>query len=92
LQCLDGLGVAGARQVEAFFAAHPALTERARALVTSAAPPDLLPWECLFVPELLDGSQVTFRAHSGPAVHWRPTTTSRRVPQGSREADPAGNR
>lgn len=59
---IDGLGVGSARQVEEFFAAHPALTERARALVTSAAPPDLLPWERLVVPELLDGSQGTFRA------------------------------
>lgn len=28
---IPGLGVAGARQIEAFFAAHPQLTERARA-------------------------------------------------------------
>ncbi|MDZ5455811.1 phage integrase family protein [Azohydromonas lata] len=34
---MPGLGATGARQVEAFFAAHPELTERARALV--AAPP-----------------------------------------------------
>ncbi|HRD98054.1 MAG TPA: phage integrase family protein, partial [Rubrivivax sp.] len=31
---IAGLGPASARQVEAFFAQHPALTERARALVT----------------------------------------------------------
>jgi site-specific recombinase XerD len=30
---IPGLGLAGARQIEAFFAAHPQLTERARALV-----------------------------------------------------------
>ena len=31
---LAGLGPAGARHIEAFFAQHPALTERARALIT----------------------------------------------------------
>jgi site-specific recombinase XerD len=58
---IDGLGAAGARQVEAFFAAHPSLTERARALVVAVAP-ELAPWERLTVPELLDGSHGTFRA------------------------------
>ena len=33
---IAGLGPAGARHVEAFFAQHPALTERARALVTGS--------------------------------------------------------
>jgi hypothetical protein len=32
---IAGLGVAGARRIEAFFAAHPALTERARALIVA---------------------------------------------------------
>jgi hypothetical protein len=36
---IPGLGEAGARQIEAFFAAHPALTERARALVTTPRSP-----------------------------------------------------
>ncbi len=58
---IPGLGAAGARQVEAFFAAHPALTERARALITIQQP-DLSPWEHLQVPELLDGSQGRYRA------------------------------
>lgn len=58
---IPGLGAAGARQVEGFFAAHPALTERARALVTTQQP-DLSPWESLSVPELLDGSQGRYRA------------------------------
>ncbi|HBU0427246.1 TPA: integrase, partial [Klebsiella pneumoniae] len=32
-KAIEGLGMTGARQVEAFFAAHPQLTERARALI-----------------------------------------------------------
>lgn len=58
---IEGLGAAGARQVEAFFAAHPALTERARALITIQRP-DLSPWEHLEVPERLDGSKGRYRA------------------------------
>jgi len=56
------LGATGARQIEAFFAAHPDLTQRARALVAVAAPQDLSPWENLVVPEEVDGSRGTFRA------------------------------
>lgn len=59
---IDRLGVAGARQIESFFTAHPSLTERARALVTTSLPPELSPWERLVVPEVLDGSQGAFRA------------------------------
>lgn len=58
---VPGLGSAGARQVEAFFDTHPALTERARALVAVRAP-DLVPWEKLEVPEVLDGTQGRYRA------------------------------
>ncbi len=42
---IDGLGVAGARQIEAFFAAHEDLTDRARALLVTQAPSDVVPWE-----------------------------------------------
>jgi len=59
---IAGLGPAGARRIEAFFAQHPALTERARALVTVKPAQDLLPWERLIVPEDVDGSRGTFRA------------------------------
>lgn len=59
---INGLGATGARHVEAFFAAHQALTARALALVATAPPPELVPWERLVVPELLDGSSGTFRA------------------------------
>jgi site-specific recombinase XerD len=56
-----GLGAAGARQVEALFAAHPELTERARALVAVPAL-DVQPWERIALPQELDGSQGRFRA------------------------------
>jgi len=59
---IPGLGVTGARQIEHFFAEHPALTESARSLVAAAAPQDLSPWERIVVPEDLDGSRGTFRA------------------------------
>ncbi|WP_250528448.1 phage integrase family protein [Caballeronia sp. GAWG2-1] len=59
---IDGLGVAGARRVEAFFAAHPALTERARALIDAAPAGDVVPWEQLRVPHEVDGSHGQFRA------------------------------
>ncbi|CAM2198507.1 Tyrosine-type recombinase/integrase (plasmid) [Paraburkholderia kururiensis] len=59
---IDGLGVAGARRVEAFFAAHPALTERARALVVTATAGDIVPWEQLRIPHEVDGSHGQFRA------------------------------
>lgn len=57
-----GLGVAGARRIEAFFAAHPQLTERAHALVLVAEPQETVPWERLTVPSEVDGSLGTFRA------------------------------
>ena len=59
---VPGLGATGARQIEVFFAAHPELTQRARALVAVASPQDLSPWENLVVPEDVDGSRGTFRA------------------------------
>lgn len=59
---IAGLGPAGARHIEAFFAQHPALTERARALVTVNQAQELIPWERLIIPEDVDGSRGTFRA------------------------------
>jgi site-specific recombinase XerD len=59
---IAGLGPAGARHIEAFFAQHPALTERARALITVSQAQELVPWERLVVPEDVDGSRGTFRA------------------------------
>ncbi|PRE49529.1 phage integrase family protein [Burkholderia multivorans] len=59
---IAGLGVASARRVEAFFAAHPTLTERARALIVAAPPENIVPWEQLRVPHEVDGSHGQFRA------------------------------
>ncbi|KVX25881.1 integrase [Burkholderia ubonensis] len=59
---IAGLGVAGARRIEAFFAAHPALTERARALIAVVPSGSIVPWEQLRVPHEVDGSRGQFRA------------------------------
>ncbi|ACA93836.1 MULTISPECIES: phage integrase family protein [Burkholderia cepacia complex] len=59
---IAGLGVAGARRIEAFFAVHPELTERARALIVAAQPAAIVPWEQLRVPYEVDGSRGQFRA------------------------------
>lgn len=59
---IPGLGATGARQVEAFFAAHLHLTQQARALVPVGAQPDVVPFERLYVPHEVDGSHGTFRA------------------------------
>lgn len=57
---IPGLGATSARQIEAFFAAHAELTERARALVP-VGEHDVVPWERLYVPEGVDGTRGTFR-------------------------------
>ena len=59
---IDGLGATGAKRVEAFFAEHPQLTERAHALITVEPNSDIVPWEILQVPEDVDGSNGMFRA------------------------------
>jgi site-specific recombinase XerD len=59
---IAGLGATGARQIEAFFAAHPQLTDRARALVPVKVEQDVVPWEILSLPQDVDGSNGTFRA------------------------------
>ncbi|RQR48109.1 integrase [Burkholderia sp. Bp9126] len=59
---IKGLGAAGAQAIEAFFAACPALTERARALIAIAQPAGIVPWELLRLPHEVNGSQGTFRA------------------------------
>lgn len=59
---IPGLGVRSARHIETFFAAHPALTERARALILVATPEPVVPWENIRVPHEVDGSRGTFRA------------------------------
>ncbi|MFC4524890.1 phage integrase family protein [Cupriavidus pinatubonensis] len=57
-----GLGPASARRIEAFFAEHPQLTERARALIAVADRGEIVPWEDLRLPHEVDGSSGTFRA------------------------------
>jgi site-specific recombinase XerD len=57
-----GLGLISAHQIESFFAAHPQLTARARALIVVATPSVVLPWERLRLPHQVDGSAGTFRA------------------------------
>ncbi|WP_343051698.1 phage integrase family protein [Pseudaquabacterium terrae] len=59
---IDGLGPARAREIEALFAAHPDLTERARALVPVLPASDVMPFERIVVPDEVDGTRGTFRA------------------------------
>jgi site-specific recombinase XerD len=59
---IKGLGATGAQAVEAFFAAYPALTERARTLITVAQQSGIVPWEQLRLPHEVDGSLGAFRA------------------------------
>ena len=59
---IAGLGATGARHVGTFFAQHPLLTERARALVTVNQAQELSAWERLVAPDDVDGSRGTFRA------------------------------
>ncbi|WP_246024949.1 site-specific integrase [Paraburkholderia dinghuensis] len=65
-KAVPGLGAASARAIEVFFAAWPALTEKARALVVASqrGPMDTMcvPWEAIRVPHEVDGSDGTFRA------------------------------
>ncbi|MBN3789593.1 site-specific integrase [Burkholderia sp. Ac-20353] len=61
-KAIPGLGPASARRIEAFFATHPALTERARALVVESQRSGIVPWEQLRLPNEVDGSAGTFRA------------------------------
>ena len=60
-QVVDGLGAASAKRIEAFFAAHTALTEKARALIAPDATA-VVPWEQLRLPHEVDGSKGHFRA------------------------------
>ncbi len=60
---IPGLGVNGARRIEAFFAAHPALTARARALIATEPRGVIVPWEQMGrLAHEVDGSLGQFRA------------------------------
>lgn len=61
-KAVPGLGPASARRIEAFFAAHPALSERARALIAVCGSGAVVPWESLRLPHEVDGSSGAFRA------------------------------
>ncbi|MEM5329276.1 site-specific integrase [Paraburkholderia sp. JHI2823] len=61
-KAVPGLGMASARAIEAFFAAWPALTEKASALIVTSQRGDIAPWESLKLPHEVDGSEGTFRA------------------------------
>ncbi len=97
----------GARQVEAFFAAHPQLTERARALIPIIQPSGIVPWEQLRLPNEVDGSQGNFRAPrnactlnatndyeavQAPAGAARDCRHTARLSQGGCAANPVGHR
>lgn len=56
------LGQASARRIEAFFAEHPRLTERAQALIAEQVGGVVVPWEQLRLPNEVDGSLGQFRA------------------------------
>lgn len=57
---IPGLGQRSARRIEAFFAAHPALTERARALIVTETTATIVPWGYIRAPHEVDGSRGTF--------------------------------
>jgi site-specific recombinase XerD len=59
---VPGLGAASARAIEAFFAAWPTLTEKARALIVASRQGPIVPWESISLPHEVDGSEGTFRA------------------------------
>jgi site-specific recombinase XerD len=61
-KAVPGLGIASARAIEAFFAAWPALTDKARALVVASQHGEVVPWESIKLPHEVDGSAGTFRA------------------------------
>lgn len=62
---VPGLGAAGAASIETFFAQHPDLTDRARALIWDRSQHFQGSLEHLFESQELDGSRGTFRAPTG---------------------------
>lgn len=65
---IPGLGASAAGTVEAFFAAHPELTARARALIGVESATDIQPLERQRTSEELDGSQGRNRAPKNTCV------------------------
>lgn len=66
-------------RIEAFFAAHPPLMERARALIAVSPASGIVPWEQLRLPNEVDGSAGAYRA---PPIRSMQTTTTRRCRRG----------
>ncbi|MFM0069379.1 hypothetical protein [Paraburkholderia aspalathi] len=54
-----------AQCIEALFAAHPALTERAKALIAVSPASGTVPWEYLWLPHEVDGSAGAYRVPRG---------------------------
>ncbi|WP_434113849.1 phage integrase family protein [Paraburkholderia caffeinilytica] len=67
-RAISGLGAISAKQIEAFFAAHSVLTERARALIATIRTSSVVPWENLRLPHEVDGSSGSFRAPRSTCV------------------------
>ncbi|WP_430233541.1 phage integrase family protein [Paraburkholderia tropica] len=65
---IPGLGPVSARRIEAFFAAHPVLTERTRALIAADRQSVITPWEQLRLPHEVDGSAGAFRAPASSCI------------------------
>lgn len=65
---IPDLGPASAKRIEIFFATHPALTERARALIAADQQPVVTPWEQLRLPHKVDGSAGAFRAPASSCI------------------------
>lgn len=59
---IAGLGLAGARRVEAFLGAHPHLSDQVGALTATPVASGVVPWELLTLPSAVDGSSGAFRA------------------------------
>ncbi len=59
---VSGLGLAGARAVEAFFGAHPHMADQVGALTATPVASGVVPWELLTLPSAVDGSSGAFRA------------------------------
>lgn len=67
------LGQDSAKQIEVFFVEHPALTERARALIRSTSPSIVVPWENVHR-RMKPMGHLGFFAHHAKAAHWMRTT------------------
>lgn len=59
---IPGIGRTSALQIEAFFAQHEALSQRARELVVLPLQREVVPWEVFVPPHEVDGSQGAFRS------------------------------